>query len=383
MGKKILITATELHMLQFWLYHIENFIKLGYEVELVCSHVGDKLDDLKEKLKDIGNPRFTVVDLKRNPASPHNLHGYLQLRKYFKENSYDAVITNEPVMGVMTRLAARTVRKKNGTKVIYFAHGFHFWKGAPIQNWLLFYPVEKLGAHFTDVLVTMNKEDYALAKKRLQAGSIKYTYGIGADLSEFSYEAGIREAKRNALGVGEDEFMLFSAAELSKRKNLTLAFDAVKRLVDKGLKVKLFVRGKGPLEAELNRYISENGLKQNVFLLGYGKDIKEMCLAADAFIFTSKQEGLPVAVMEAMSCGLPCIVSDIRGVTDLVESGKGGYICRLNSPEDFALKIQLLAENKDTDLRYSLTKDNKRVLEPYSIEKVFEFIKSIVDEELR
>ena len=126
MGKKILITATELHLIQFWTEHIKGLIENSNTVDIVCSNVGGRLEELKERLRECGNPRLNVVDLQRSPSSPKNLLGYFQLRKYFKENDYDVVITNEPVMGVMTRLAARTVRKR-GAKVIYFAHGFHFW----------------------------------------------------------------------------------------------------------------------------------------------------------------------------------------------------------------------------------------------------------------
>lgn len=377
MGKKILITATELHLLQFWIYHIDNLIKQGNKVDIVCSNVGGRLEDLKARLKEAGNPRLTVVSLQRSPASPKNISGYFQLRKYFKSNDYDIVITNEPVMGVMTRLAARTVRRR-GAKVIYFAHGFHFWKGAPLLNWALFYPIEKIGAHFTDVLVTMNTEDYSLAKKHLKAGEVKYTYGIGVDMSEFSFDERVREDKRKSLGVGDDEYMLFSAVELSNRKNPFLAVRIVKRLCSSGFKVKYFIRGTGPLEAQLKNYISENGLENNVFLLGYGKDINEMCLAADAFLFTSRQEGLPVAVMEAMSCSLPCIVSDIRGANDLIKNGRGGYVCRLEDIDDFVQKAELLIKNNNGEFKRELTKENKAVLEPYSINNVFSFISGLI-----
>lgn len=378
--KKILITATELHIIQFWLYHIENLIKNGFEVELVCSHVGDKLDDLKEKLKIIGNPKLTVVDLKRNPLSLHNIHGYFQLRKYLAENKYDIIITNEPVMGVMTRLAARTARKKFGTKVIYFAHGFHFWKGAPVQNWLIFYPIEKIGSHFADIIVTMNEEDYHLAKNHFNSAEIKYTYGIGADLSQYSFNQQVREEKRKSLNLNDSDFMLFSTSELTKRKNIRLAIDVVNKLVSDGYNVKFFVRGKGNLLNNLNNHIKELNLENSVFLLGYGKDVKEMCMAADVFLFTSVQEGLPVAVMEAMSCSLPCVVSKIRGVTDLVKNGKSGYVCSLDNIDEFVDSIKLLADNKDTDLKQTLTKDNKKVLQPYAIENVFQFIEKIISD---
>lgn len=379
MKKKILITATELHMLQFWLYHIRGLIACGYTVELVCSHVGGRLEELRAKLSEIGGVRLTVVDLKRSPLSPHNAHGYIQLRRYLAENRYDVIITNEPVMGLMTRLAARRSRKKNGAKVIYFAHGFHFWKGAPIQNWILLYPLEKLGSYFTDVLVTMNTEDLNCAKRHFSSCRVEYTYGIGADLSKFSDVPGIRENKRKELHVTDDTFVLFSAAELSKRKNLTLAVDVVAQLVQKGYKVRYFNRGTGPEEKQLQAYIAEKHMQDYITLMGYGKDIRDMCLAADAFLFTSRQEGLPVAVMEAMSCGLPCVVSNIRGVTDLVQDGIGGYVCALDDTDAFCARIAYLIAHRSDALRQTLTAQNQSVLRPYSMERVHTFIERLIE----
>lgn len=376
MGKKILITATELHMLQFWTYHIKRLIEDGNEVELVCSNVGGKLEQLKRRLDEIGCPSLTVVDLKRNPLNPHNALGYLQLRKYFKQNSYDVVITNEPVMGIMTRLAARTIRKK-GTRVIYFAHGFHFWQGAPKLNWLIFYPIEKFVAHFTDIIVTMNSEDYELAKNKLKANEIKYTYGIGTDLSKFYYDSDLRISKRQELGI-KNETVIFTVSELSDRKNLNLALDIIKRLSDDGYNIKYFVRGVGPLEQDYKKYAKSIGIESKVLFLGYGKDIAELDNAADVFLFTSKQEGLPVSVMEAMSCQTPCVVSDIRGVNDLIENGRGGYICKLGDVNSFAESIKKIIENPD--LKTELTQGNFTKLEPYKIENVYTFLDSLVNE---
>lgn len=377
MKKRILITATELNLVQFWVCHIENLIKSGYSVDIVCSHVGGKLNELHEALSGFENLRITVVDLKRSPLSPHNVRGFIQMKNYLKKNKYDFIITNEPVMGMVTRFASVSLRK-SGTKVIYFAHGFHFWKGAPILNWLLFFPMEKIASYFTDVIVTMNKEDYSLAKKNFSSASVKYIHGIGIDLSKFVFSNELRAKKREQLGVLIDEIMIFSANELTNRKNVLFALEVINALVKKGHKnIKYFVRGQGPLEEQMLSYIKENKLQNNIFLLGYGKDILDMNCAADIFLFTSKQEGLPVAVMEAMSCKLPCVVSKIRGVTDLIENGRGGYVCRLGSINDFAQSIEKIIDNKEKE---SLTQNNKNILKPYDRNNVFSDIQNILQE---
>lgn len=377
MKKRILITATELNLVQFWVFHIENLIKNGYRVDIVCSHVGGRLGELKRALKHHGDPRITVVDLKRSPLSPHNIRGYFQMKSYLSKNRYDIIITNEPVMGIITRLAAAGQRKK-GAKVVYFAHGFHFWKGAPALNWLLFFPMEKMASHLTDVIVTMNREDYALAQKRFGSADIKYIHGIGIDLSEFVFSEATRAKKRTELGLTDSDIMIFSANELSRRKNVLFALQIIKALVLKGHRnVKYFIRGQGPLEQQMRGYITENGLEKNVFLLGYGKDILEMDCAADIFLFTSRQEGLPVAVMEAMSCSLPCVVSDIRGVTDLIENGRGGYVCGLGDTDAFVSSAEKIIAAEDKN---SLTFSNKDTLRPYERNSVFSDIYKILQE---
>lgn len=377
MKKRILITATELNLVQFWVCHIENLIRNGYSVDIVCSHVGGKLKELQEALSSFENLRITIVDLKRSPLSPHNVRGFIQMKNYLKKNKYDFIITNEPVMGMVTRFASVSLRK-SGTKVIYFAHGFHFWKGAPILNWLLFFPMEKIASYFTDVIVTMNREDYLLAKKTFGSASIKYIHGIGIDLSKFDFSNALRTKKREQLGVLDDEIMIFSANELTNRKNVMFALQVINTLVLKGYRnVKYFVRGQGPLEKQMQNYIKANKLEQNVCLLGYGKDILEMDCASDIFLFTSKQEGLPVAVMEAMSCQLPCVVSDIRGVTDLIENGKGGYVCKLCHINDFVQSIEKIIKNKEKE---NLTKNNKNTLKLYDRSSVFSDIYGILQE---
>lgn len=376
MKKKLLITATELNLVQFWVPHIENFIKNGYCVDVICSNVGGRLQELQAKLKKSGNPRLTVVDLKRSPFSPRNVHGFLQMKKVLSENKYDIIITNEPVMGMVTRFAANAQRR-HGARVIYFAHGFHFWKGAPILNWLLFYPMEKFACRFTDEIVTMNKEDYGFALKRFSDTRVKYIHGIGVDLSEFAFSKAVRDKKRRELGLTDDNIMIFSANELTKRKNVLFALSVINHLVLKGYSIKYYIRGQGPLEDKMREYIEANNLENNIFLLGYGKDIKEMNCAADVFLFTSRQEGLPVAVLEAMSCGLPCVASDIRGVNDLIENGNGGYICTPNDVNAFVQCIERVINNNS---RTQLTVKNKNKVALFEKNNVFIEINKILQE---
>ena len=156
MNKRILITSTELMMIQFLVPHVIHLSENGYKVDIACSDVGGRIDEVREKLKGYVK-NIHVVRLERSPVSPKNLLGYQDMKKVINQEEYDIIWTNEPVMGVVTRLAARKARKK-GTKVLYMVHGFHFYKGAPRKYWLMFYPIEKIASHLCDGIITINKE---------------------------------------------------------------------------------------------------------------------------------------------------------------------------------------------------------------------------------
>ena len=363
-SKKILLTATELHLSQFWVPHIENFINHGFSVDIICSNVSNKVDLLKHMLGDLP-VRVDVVDLARSPFKLSNINGYKQMKKILADRKYDIIMTDEPVMGVVTRLAANKYRKA-GTKVLYTAHGFHFYKGAPKLNWLIFYPIEKWLSKYTDALVTINTEDFERAKRKFKAKDTYYLPGIGIDISKFSKNAEIRKQKRAELGLKDDDIMLFSVAELTKRKNLAVAIKAMSRIT--GSNIKYFVRGEGQLKEYLLGLIKQFNLGDKVFLLGYGKDIPQMCNAADIFIFPTLQEGLPVALMEAMANGLPVLCSNVRGNVDLIEDGKGGFTYDKYDFEGFAKGIDLLAKN--AELRKTMAEYNIKKLEKFKINNI-------------
>ena len=156
MGKRILITSTDLMMIQFLAQHIENFAEHGYEIEIACSNVGGYMDEIKKSLKNSVKAVYTV-SLVRSPFSFLNIKGYRELRKIILDGDYDIIWTNEPVMGAVTRLAARKSRK-DGTRIVYMVHGFHFYSGAPIINWVLFYPIERMLSTVTDYIAKILKE---------------------------------------------------------------------------------------------------------------------------------------------------------------------------------------------------------------------------------
>lgn len=335
--KKILITSTELMMIQFLVPHVKNLAENGYEVEIACSNVGGRMEEVRNALEGTVKAIHTLR-LERSPASPRNLLGYGDMKRLLKDNHYDIIWTNEPVMGVVTRLAANKYRR-TGTKVVYMCHGFHFFKGASKLNWMVFYPIEKIMAHYCDAIITMNQEDYERAQT-FKAGKVYKIPGVGVDTQRFHLQNApeLRASKRKQLGIAEDAYVLLSVGELTKRKNHEVVLRALKELNDSSIQYVLC--GKGDLQEHLQHVAVELGIEKQVHFLGYRLDIPEIYRMADCFVFPSVHEGLPFALMEAMESGLPIVCSRIRGNVDLIDNGQGGLLCDVYSSEEFSAALR-------------------------------------------
>ncbi len=362
---KVLLTATvQSHIGQFHLPLINMLKEQGHEV-----HVAAKYNlDVKPGLSlDIADKVFDVP-FSRSPFSADNIKAYKILKKIIKENNYDVIHCNTPMGSVVTRAAA----KRKTAKVIYTAHGFHFYKGAPLKNWLMYFPVEWLMAFKTDLLICINKEDYAFASKHLHAENVKYVHGVGFDKKRF--DAGMtKEAARHELGIGNEETVLLSVGDINKRKNHRLLIRALPFL--KELKSHLYIAGWDQLGGELERTAAALGVGDMVTFTGYTRNLSLYFSAADVFLFPSLQEGLPIALIEAMSRGLPVVATDIRGTNDLIKDGDGGYLLKTDDFRGFADKITCLARSEQ--LRQSFGKRNIKEAQRFEVVPVIEEMKSI------
>lgn len=364
----LVITSVASMVDQFLFPTLELFQNMEYEVHVACNFEkgntcsDERVLELKSKLRD-RNILYHQIDFAREVSKvSENIRAYKEVYKLVSDHKYDLIHCHSPIGGLIARLAARNVRK-NGTKVFYTAHGFHFYKGAPLKNWLLYYPVEKLCAHFTDVLITINQEDYALAQKKMKAKRVEYVPGVGIDLTKFGQVAVDKSAKRKELGIPEDAMLLLSVGELNKNKNHETVIRAIK-----DLDVYYIIAGKGDLQEHLQSVIDELGLTNRVKLIGFRSDITELCAAADLFVFPSFREGLSRSLMEAMASGLPCVVSNIRGNADLIEDGKGGFLCTSASAEEFAAVLQELLQN--AALRQKMGKNNRQKIKKFDVSVV-------------
>lgn len=329
-----------------------------------------------EKVYDI---KIKNVPISRNPIAKRNLTAYKELVEFIKQEKIDYIHCNTPTGGVLGRLVGKKCKVK---KVIYQAHGFHFFKGAPMKNWLLYYPVEKWLAHYTDALITINTEDFECAKNRFHLrnnGKVYYVPGVGIDTAQYNLSAESREKKRKKLGLGDNDVALISMGDLIDRKNYATAIRAVAEINE--ARVHYFICGKGPEEEKLKALAERLDVASQIHFLGFRSDIKELLAAADIFLFTTKQEGLPRSMMEAMASGLPCIASRIRGNADLLDDTEGGFLCETNDVAAYADKLKLLASDKI--LREKMGKNNLITIQNFSTETVETEIRKIYEAEFR
>ena len=341
--KRTLVLASVASMID--LFNKDNLLileKLGVKIDVAANFQEgsitsqERVNEFRQELVcrdieviDIPCPRsiFRIRDIIRS---------YKLIKRATSERHYRIVHCHSPIGGVIARLACKDVRNK-GTKVVYTAHGFHFFRGASFMNWAIFYPIEKVCSIMTDVLITINNEDY---KRALLWNTcrVELVPGIGVHTEEFRSEDVDRVKLRKEFGFTDDDFVFMSTGQVSVRKNHEVIIRAIAEIPNP--KVKYLIVGFGELEEKHKSLVKELGIEERVVFAGYRGDVKKLLHIVDAYAFPSLQEGLPVALMEAMSIGLPIVCSKIRGNVDLIENGQGGYLYDCYDVKGFADGMQ-------------------------------------------
>lgn len=356
--KRVLFVATVLrgHILVFHLPYMQWFREQGYEVHCCAGN------DTGEANPSVPHcDRYIDLAFERSPLSPRNMAAYRQLKALIDTEDYALIHCHTPVGGMLTRLAARGARK-GGTRVLYTAHGFHFYTGAPLLNWLLFYPAERWLSRFTDLLITINREDDARAK-RFHARETALVNGVGVDLSRFAVPVD-RAAVRAGLGLAPADRVVITVGEHIPRKNHLACIEAVARLTN----VVLLFCGVGEQDALLRERAKALGVESRVRFLGFRRDVAALLGASDAFLFPSFQEGLPVSLMEAMAAGLPCVASRVRGSSDLLADGRGGALCPTTDVAGLADGLRTILG--DTALAAAMGAHNRETVAAYALPEV-------------
>jgi len=369
--RKVLFVATvESHLLNRHIPFKKLFQGKDYEV-----HIATKLGNRQQEFNDIGVIKHNV-DFSRSPYSPKVFKSLQQMEKLLKEIRFSLVHVHTPVAAFVTRLACQRTNKH---PVLYTAHGFQFYKGAPVKNWLLYYNMEKLAAHWTDGLITRNEEDYKAAQKfKLRKnGKVFFVPGVGVDIVSLEQRiASIdRSEKRKELGLSVDTVVAITVGELNANKNHIQALKALSKLTKTNFHY--LIVGNGESEQKLKKAVDELMLQDKVSFLGFRRDVPELLTASDVFILTSRREGLPKAVLEAMAVGLPIIATDVRGNRDLVKSGENGYLVPLDDVEQTAIAIERLINSEN--LRRSMGEKSKELVKQYDLQCILKEMEEIYD----
>lgn len=366
--KKVLFTATvDSHILQFHLPFLKMFKENGYEVH-VATNGNEEIPycDVKH-----------VVSFERSPFKINNLKAISQLKRICNKEKFEIIVTNTPMGAVVTRLAAKRTRKYNYTRVLYMAHGFHFYNGAPLKNWLLYYPVEKFLSKYTDTLITINKEDYNRAYHKFlnKCHDIQYVPGVGIDKNKFNLNLSLKEKKdfKTSIGLEPDSFVLTYIARLDNNKNQGFMINVMKKLSKKHNNIHLLLVGPDEVNGKYHEMAKE--VNNNVHFLGFRKDIGKILSITNISVSSSLREGLPVNILEAMSSGIPVIATDTRGVRDLIKDGINGFVIEKNNISSFVDKVEFLYNNEN--LCNKMGKQNLRDVEQYDLNIILTEIEKI------
>jgi len=354
--KKVLFVASvNSHIIGFHTPYLKMFQERGYEVH-VASY-GDEKIEYCDKHHNIHFERF--------PFKLKNIKAYKELKKIIKDNKFEIIHCHTPTASVLTRLAARNARKKYNTKVIYTAHGFHFYKGAPAINWIIYYPIEKWLARYTDCLITINQEDYERAKRKIKKSkAIKHVHGVGFNTERLNIIP--EENYKEEMNCNKDDIVFSYVAEINKNKNQKMIVKCIKQIKNDYPNIKVLLAGKDNSNGKLEELVIEEGLQDNIIILGNRDDVGKLLSITDIYLATSLREGLPVNIMEAMYKKLPIIAMNNRGHRALIENGKSGIIIE----NEKMMKEKIIELIEDKNFRKQLGDEAFKTSKKYSIEKV-------------
>lgn len=360
MAKKILFCATvDYHFKAFHLPYMKWFKEQGWEVHVAAAG----------KMELPYTDQKYMIPFQRSPYNRSNMKAYKDLKNIMERNNYEIIHCHTPIGGLVARLAARKTRRR-GTNVIYTAHGFHFCNGAPLINWLLYYPIEKWLVNYTDCLITINQEDYQRATNQLKAKQVEHVHGVGIDTNRFKPLTQNEKAQRKkSFGYQADDFLLFYAAEFNKNKNQEFLLRSLALIKDHVPNAKLLFAGEGALLKSCRDQAKLLGISHMVDFLGFRSNIDQIVPMCDVGLASSYREGLPVNIMEAMACGLPVVATDNRGHRELVHHNENGFLVTGDDINLFSENVMKLVETKE--MRESFGENGRNIiLSTYSTNKV-------------
>ena len=383
MKKALIVTRVSGFVPQFEMNNVKILQHFGYEVHYAANFDTVVYGPDNSRLDGTGIVCHHIP-FSRSPFSPAVRSSYRTLKQLMLDESFDLIHCHMPMTGVITRIAAQSVRrkKKRHVPVLYTTHGFHFYTGAPLQNWLYYLP-ERWLARCTDCLITINEEDYQRACTFPVRGRVEKISGVGIELpAEKSAPSDpatdgerqtIRHRIRQEFGFRDTDFVLVSVGELNANKNHIQILRMLAACRDPALKY--IICGTGNLMEELKQFAADQDLDAQVAFAGYRSDVEQILTASDLFLFPSLREGLSVAVMEAMRAGLPVVAKQIRGNVDLIENEKGGVLVEKGETAEYAEAIRYIREHGE--LAREMGQWNRERIRLFSTERTTEQMRNI------
>lgn len=367
--KKVLFVASvvKIHIMVFHIPYLKWFKENGFEVHVAAKNDYENPSDLNIPYCDV----FHNIDFSRNPLSADNIKAYSEMKRLFENNEFEIMHCHTPIGSAIARLAAKN-SSNPPLKIVYTAHGFHFYNGAPLVNWLVYYPIEKYLSKYTDVIITINNEDYKRAQT-FDAKEVVFVPGVGFDNKKVKKVKDRHNILKKELGINDNTLLILSVGELNKNKNHEIVIKALKQ--SNVSNYKYLICGEGPLKDHLTELINNLDMKENVQLMGFRSDVLEFYDIADIFVFPSFREGLSLSLMEAMSFGLPIIASNIRGNVDLIDENKGGYTFSTKNQKELEDLLKKIVS--DSELRRKFGKYNEIKINNYSIDRVLNKVGNI------
>ena len=292
------------------------------------------------------------------------------MKKLLKREHFDLISCHTPMGGAITRLAAKNCKiRKQNTKIVYVAHGFHFYKGGPLKNWIMYFNIEKYLSKYTDAIITINEEDYNIAKEKMKT-KVYLIHGIGIDREKFNIKISAKEkqALYKELNIKKDNYIMIFPGEINNNKNQKLLLDTVKVLKDKIPKLILLLPGNDLTNGDIISYAKSIGVDSYVKFLGFRRDVPKLLSISNLALSSSKREGLPINIVEAMYMGVPVVATNCRGNRDLIRDNKNGFLIYSNTPQEFATKIEKIY--KSPKLAKKFVDESKKEVEKYMRNKL-------------
>ncbi|MBQ7896111.1 MAG: glycosyltransferase, partial [Oscillospiraceae bacterium] len=260
-----------------------------------------------------------------------------QLRKLMKQERYDLIICHTSLAAFFTRLAILGIKKE--TRLVNVVHGYLFDDRSPWYKSAILKSAEYLVASVTDLVLTMNEWDHQWAKNHKVAAKVGVIPGMGLGPEKMK-----KAVHSNCFEFKDGDFLLIYPAEFSERKNQAMLIRAMTKLPEN---IRLILPGDGLLKEECMEFAHELGLEKRVHFPGYVKDIFQLMSYSDIAVSSSRSEGLPFNLLEAMSMGLPLVASRVKGNSDLIEDGENGFLFEYDDVDGFVSCITQLTLSEE------------------------------------